>query len=416
MTRKSFIVAAICTIVQYYDYHLFGFFAARVSKHFFSHDDVAVQLIRTYMIMAIGVMAKPIGAVALGRIGDIYGRFATVIISLSGTAIASFVISISPGYERIGIAAAVILLCCRMCIASLVSSGTDGIRIYIFEKIRADKQCLGNGMVVFSTQIGSLIASLSAWFFSLEFMPSYSWRIAFLLGSFFGFCAIFLRLYSKIQNDDNNKDDPEYDIYKDQNIFKIAMQNRGIFMTSVLTAGCIGSTYQFIIIFFGTYNFELLRLVDQTRMQLYTSIGVVLYMIFAVVGSAFADVFGRVLVANIASIMLLLLTLLFSILIAYDSFSLSLYFFVIVVLPFVTMPALTFMKQAIPKVIRYRLFSLAHAFGSIIISAPTAYISTSLYYYTKLPWLPIMYFICTILVLFFSLNKLTKFTNISTQK
>ncbi|MDX1924365.1 MAG: MFS transporter [Rickettsiaceae bacterium] len=408
MNRKSFIIATICTIVQYYDYHLFGFLAARISKHFFSSGDVVVQLLRTYMIMSIAVTAKPLGALILGRIGDIYGRFATIIISLSGTAIASLVISLSPGYEKIGIISAIILLVCRMCIASLVSSGTDGIRIYIFEKIRADKQCLGNGMVAFSTQVGSFLASLSAWFFSLDFMPYYSWRIAFFTGALMGFGAIILRMKYQIQNDDDNKQDPNYETYKDQNTLRIVRNNWQLFLLCAVLAGCIGSTYQFIIIFFGTYNFEILKLVDHSRMQLYTTIGVVIYMIFSVIGGASADVFGRLLVARVASALLALLSIIFSIFIAYDSFSLSMYFFMVVILPFITMPSLTFLKQSLPKVIRYRLFSLAHAFGSILISAPTAYISTSIYYYTNISWLPMGYFFISVIVMIITVNRLSK--------
>ncbi|NDB84538.1 MAG: MFS transporter [Alphaproteobacteria bacterium] len=292
-----------------------------------------------------------------------------------------------------------------------MSSGTDGIRIYIFEKIRSDKQCFGNGIVVFSTQVGSFFASISAWFFSLDFMPSYSWRIAFLIGSCMGLLSIILRMTHKISNDNDNLQDPDYQSYKDQNIFKIAFHNSKLFILSSITAGCIGSTYQFIIIFFGTYNFELLKLVDQQMMQLCTSLGVILYMVFAVVGGAFADVVGKVRAANIASIALVALSGIFALIISYNRFPLSLYFLIIIILPFVTMPALTLIKQSIPKVIRYRLFSLAHAFGSIFLSAPTAYVSTSLYYYSELSWLPVLYFLSTILIMIFCINQLSKISS-----
>ncbi len=406
MKLRSFFLAAICAVVQYYDYHLFGFLAAKISKHFFAANDPVVQLLKTYMIMFIAVLAKPIAALVLGRIGDIYGRFATVIISLTGTAAASLLISITPSYEKIGIFSAIILLFARMGVAGLVSSGTDGVRIYIFEKIGKSKQCLGNGMITFSTQMGSFLAALSAWFFSLDFMPEYSWRIAFMIGTVMGILVIFIRMKYLIENDKDNKSDPDFDYYKDQHTFNIVLRNLKLFIPCLILAGCIGSTYQFIIIFFGTYNFEILKLVKHSTMQFYTSAGVIIYMIFAVIGGLCADSLGKIIVANIAGAFLICITSIFSFLLSRGSFSLSLYLFISICLPFVTMPALAFLKQSIPPVIRYRVFSLAHACGSILLSAPTAYVSTYFYYKTKISWLPMAYFIVTILLMLGSINYL----------
>ena len=407
MRFNSFLIAAACTIVQYYDYHLFGFLAAKISKHFFDHSDSVLPLLKTYFVMAVAVLAKPIGALILGRIGDIYGRFATVIISLSGTAAASLVIGLSPGYESIGILSALLLLGARTCVAGLVSSGTDGIRIYIFEKIGTKKQCLGNGFITFSTQFGSFIASVSAWFFSLDFMPYYSWRIAFLIGTLMGIVVIFIRMKYMIEEDVDKKN-PEYEAYKNQNTFRIALENIRLFLPCILLAGCIGSTYQFVIIFFGTYNFEILKIVAPTKMQFFTSTAIIIYMTFSIIGGLCADYFGKRLIANIAGFCLIIITALFTYKISKSNFSLVLYFFITITLPFITMPALAFLKQAIPQVIRYRIFSLAHAFGSILISAPTSYISTYLYYKTKAPWIPMLYFAITIFIMLGAINFLSK--------
>lgn len=408
MKLKSFIVAALCAIVQYYDYHLFGFMAAKISKNFFNSADPVVQLLRTYMVMSIAVLAKPVGALILGRIGDIYGRFATIIISLMGTAIASLVIALTPSHEKIGIFSAMILLGARMCVAGLVSSGTDGIRIYIFERIGQKKQCLGNGIITFSTQIGSFLAALSAWFFTLDIMPPYSWRIAFIIGSILGFAVIIIRMNFVFDNDDENISDPEYELYKDQKTISIVLKNWKSFIACSVTAGCIGSTYQFLIIFFGTYNFEILKLVEHSKMKFYTSVSVVFYMVFAVIGGFCSDYFGRLKIVNLASFFLMIVSLSFSFLLSKNMFSVALYFLLAIILPFVTMPGLAFFKQSIPKVIRYRIFSLAHALGSIIISSPTAYLSTLIYYKTNITWVAMLYFISTIIMMFASINFLAR--------
>lgn len=413
MKFYSFIIAAACTVVQYYDYHLYGFFAAKISKHFFDNSDPVLQLLKTYFVMSIAVLAKPIAALILGRIGDIYGRFATALITLSGTAAASFLISITPSHESIGIASAYILLLTRMCIAGLVSSGTDGIRIYVFEKIGKNKQCLGNGLITSSTTLGSFLAALSAWFFTLEIMPEYSWRFAFILGTFMGIVVIAFRMNHMVKDDMIDKKDPEYDVYKNQKTFSIALKHWRLFIPCVLLAGCIGSTYQFVIIFFGTYNFELLKLVEPSKMQFLTSTGIVVYMIFSIIGGLNADYFGKKLVANVAGIFLSIIVAIFTYKLSRNRFSLSLYYFICITLPFITMPALAFLKQSIPKAFRYRIFSLAHAIGSITISAPTAYVSTLLFYYTKLTWIPMLYFMMTIIIMLLVINHLSARSKLS---
>ncbi|MGV2431991.1 MAG UNVERIFIED_CONTAM: hypothetical protein LVQ98_00915 [Rickettsiaceae bacterium] len=75
------------------------------------------------------------------------------------------------------------------------------------------------------------------------------------------------------------------------------------------------------------------------------------------------------------------------------------YFSMMITLPILTMPALAFLKQSIPKIIRYRIFSLAHAIGSMCISSPTPFFSTLLYDVTNISWAPMVYFITIILAI-----------------
>lgn len=407
MNHRSFLLAAMCTIVQYYDYHLFGFLAAKISKTFSYSADNVVQLTNTYLVMALAVAAKPVGALLLGRLGDIYGRFTTIILSLSGTAIASLIIALTPGYSSIGIYAAFILLFARMIVSGLVSSGTDGVRIFIYERIGKKRQCLGNGLVTSSSQIGSLLASISAWLFTLDFLPDYSWRFAFIIGSIMGAVVIVIRIKFPILNDDLSTvstDMEEYNTYKNTNTISIVIKNYKLFIVSAILAGCIGSSYQFIIIFFGTYNFEILKIVKPDKMFFYTSLGITIYMIFSIIGGMFADNFGRRESAIIGGLTVIILSLFLSFMIANNYFSSTLYLLINAALPFITMPALAFLKDSIPAVIRYRIFSLAHAVGSILISAPTAYISTKFYSISGQSWMPMTYFITTIILMIIVVN------------
>lgn len=401
MNKKAFIAAALGAIVQYYDYSLFGLMAATISKTFFPNDTAVTQLLKAYVILSIGVAAKPLGAAVLGRIGDLYGRSRTLTISLIGTAIPSVVIAFTPGYETIGMLSTLILLIYRMAVCMFVSSGTDGIRLFIFEHIGEKRQCLGNGLVVMATQIGVYLASLSVLFFASSDYPSWLWRGAFAVGAMLGFLVILIRRYLEVDKieEDLDKTDKYYD-YKNVRLWSILKEHVVLFMLGTVLAGCIGASYQLNIIFLGTYIFKILGIVEQNTMQIYVSKAIVIYMFTAIGAGALADWWGRKLVASIGYIGIVGCTVANILLVERGEFSHLAFYGNTASLALLLMPSFAILKQSIPKYIRYRLFSMAHACGSILLSGTSPFISTLLYEKTSVTWLPLAYFLFLMTVLF----------------
>lgn len=408
MPPKAFLIAAFSAFVQYYDYHLFGFFAVKIARHFLPDQNVVLQLQNAYLIMAIAMISKPLGALLLGKIGDTYGRSYIFNISLIGTAIGSTIIAFTPDYSHIGIISTLMLLFARMIICALVSSGSDSVRIYIYEHISSKKQTLSVSITNIFMQAGSFFAASSAWFFSQEFMPEYGWRIGFLLGGVLGLIIVVLKNKYNIQDIVNIKDQPKFAEFKELSTLDIISKNFKLFLYCLIIAGCLGSTTQFFIIFFGTYNFEILKNIKQSDMQFYVSVALCIYMMFSLLSGYLADIIGCYRVAFIAIVALLFISLIHIYVLSINQVSISLFLTTIAILPFLTMPAAVILKQSIPIVIRYRIFSLSHAVGSILISAPTAFISTFAYNKSGVSWLPILYFISTIGLISISLIKIKK--------
>lgn len=408
MTRKSFIISFLTVFIQYYDYHLFGFLAADIASHFFPADKAITKLINTYFVMAIAMIVKPIGAIIFGKIGDLKGRSNSFRISLIGTALASIILYATPSHESIGLVSCFLLLICRMVICALVTSGSDGVRIYVYEHISKSKQCLGVGITALFTLAGSLTASLSAWFFTLHHFSEYTWRFAFLFGGIMGIVVIIAMKITNFRDETKIKDDINFAEFKNLPIKKIIYLNWKLFFLCALLAGGIGSTNQFIIIFFGTYNFEILGTIDRSSMQSYITIAIIFYMIFSIVSGYFADKFNRYYITILGSSLVIICSVILMLSLANFILIPFAYIAIAASLPFINMPAAAIIKQAIPKSIRYRLFSLSHAIGSVFISAPTALFSTFIYKKTNLAWLPICYFIAIILMISFALYYLNK--------
>lgn len=405
LPKRNFAISVLAVFAQYYDYHLFGFLATNIAFYFFPPNQEITQLLNTYFLMTVAMIAKPVGSLILGKIGDIHGRSNSFKISLFGAAIASIIISLIPSYASIGILATIILLICRMIVCALVTPGSDGVRIYVYEHMAESNKCLGVGIVTVFTLIGSLIASISASFFANE-QFEHGWKLSFFIGAIFGFGVILAMQLAKFSDKTVIKKHVDYDKYKNMSIKKIIRENFLLFISCTILAGAIGSTNQFLIIFFGTYNFGILKIIDRSDMQSYISIAIIAYMIFSIIGGYISDKFNKFYIILIASILAVVESILLSISINNMVFNHYLYIAIASTIPFITMPSAVILKESVPISIRYRLFSLSHAIGSVVISAPTSYFSTLLYYKTGIIWLPILYFIFTIFIISFAVYNL----------
>lgn len=409
MNKRSFFISVFTVFVQYYDYHLYGFLAAKISLHFFPADDVVKRMLSTYLIMALAMIAKPIGSVLLGRIGDERGRSVSFSISLCGTALGSLILFLTPSFSSVGYAAILLLLAGRMLICASASSGSDGVRIFIYENVTKSRQCFGVGVTSVFTQAGTLLGALAAFATTLDALPEYAWKFSFLFGTIMASLLLLLLRLIEI-DEDALKAKRQMTEFRELSIKTAIMSNLKLFITCIFLAGAIGGTNQFIIIFFGTYCFEILQIVDRSLMKTYIAVAILVYMMFSIVAGFIADRIIRIKVVYFGVIGALIMSALLaaSLSSARASFSPALYFGITFFLPFITMPGAAIYKEAIPIEIRYRLFSLSHAIGSIFISAPTAFLSTLFFDLTDSPAAPIGYFISIIIIIggcLVSLNK-----------
>src|SRR5262245_39862566 len=106
-------------ILEWYDFAIFGYFAAAIGRQFFPAGDATTSLIAAFGAFAAGFVMRPLGGVVFGHVGDRVGRKAALTISVLAMAIATFLIGILPGYTTITHVAAVLLVVERMCVVLL---------------------------------------------------------------------------------------------------------------------------------------------------------------------------------------------------------------------------------------------------------------------------------------------------------
>src|SRR6187200_3299668 len=97
----------IGNVLEWYDFAIYGYFAAAIGRHFFPHQDPVAQLLSAFGVFAVGYLMRPVGGALIGHIGDRFGRRAALTFSVVAMAIPTFLIGLLPGYATIGLAAPV---------------------------------------------------------------------------------------------------------------------------------------------------------------------------------------------------------------------------------------------------------------------------------------------------------------------
>src|SRR5256714_6460932 len=112
-----FIIGAssVGTLIEWYDFYLYGVLAVFFSKHFFAPTlDPNLAFILSLFVFWTGFLVRPFGAIVFGHLGDLIGRKFTFMLTLLLMGAATFVVGLLPGYDTIGILAPILLVAMRV--------------------------------------------------------------------------------------------------------------------------------------------------------------------------------------------------------------------------------------------------------------------------------------------------------------
>ncbi|WP_238387830.1 MFS transporter, partial [Pararcticibacter amylolyticus] len=96
--------SSVGTLIEWYDFYIFGSLATILSSQFFPHDNPTAAFLSTLATFAAGFIVRPFGALVFGRLGDIVGRKYTFLLTLVLMGGSTFAIGLIPGFDEIGYA------------------------------------------------------------------------------------------------------------------------------------------------------------------------------------------------------------------------------------------------------------------------------------------------------------------------
>lgn len=185
ISTASTVIAALSTIVEWYDFTLYLYFATVLSRVFFGGGEAS--LLAALAGFAISYCMRPLGAVVFGHIGDRLGRRRTLLVSMTLMTLAMLATALLPAWERIGPAAGVLLLSLRCLMAFSVGGEYTGVVAYLLEGARADRRGLVTSLAAAASEVGALlavaVAAMTVGSMSAAELDAWGWRIPFFTGA-----------------------------------------------------------------------------------------------------------------------------------------------------------------------------------------------------------------------------------------
>ncbi|MCK2216989.1 MHS family MFS transporter [Actinomadura sp. ATCC 31491] len=181
--RKAAIAAWIGSALEYYDFFIYGTAAALVfNKIFFPSSSPATGTLLALATFGVGYLARPVGALVLGHVGDKFGRKKVLVATLVMMGGSTFLVGCLPTYDQVGVAAPVLLVLLRLMQGFSVSGEQAGANSMTLEHAPEDRRAYYTSFTLNGTQAGQIIAT--AVFLPIAALPeeqllSWGWRVPF---------------------------------------------------------------------------------------------------------------------------------------------------------------------------------------------------------------------------------------------
>ena len=202
-TRQSlsFIIGAssVGTLIEWYDFYLYGVLALFFSKHFFSPSmDPTVALIASLFVFWTGFLVRPFGAIVFGHLGDLIGRKFTFMLTLLLMGASTFVVGLLPGYDVIGTLAPILLVAMRVLQGLALGGEYGGAATYVAEHSPDSQRGFYTSWIQTTATMGIVLALLVILVCRLalgdQAFSDWGWRLPFLISAVLVLLSVYIRL------------------------------------------------------------------------------------------------------------------------------------------------------------------------------------------------------------------------------
>jgi MHS family proline/betaine transporter-like MFS transporter len=384
ISPKIILTCMIAGCLEIYDFTLFGTLAPVIAKNYLQFADAKTSLIISYGVFAIGFLFRPIGALIFGYIGDKFGRKASLVTSITIMGISSLIFAMLPTYESIGIISCYIILLTRIMQGISVGGEYSGSIIFAVEHTDPKYRGLAGSLVAAGCMSGVLLATIVSNICTMESMPSWGWRVAFLLGFIIALIGFFIRIrlnetpeFIKVKNIARSTSVP---------LLKGLRNSWPKFIATILLAATTGINLYIIVIYLPNY-IKTLNLESSLIKWLPTIATFVMALLHPLLGYL-SDHMGRKRLLVTGSLMLA--SLAFPLIAVIHNGQVSLILGILILYTFIAVIYMggmnTFAVEIFKPEERYSLSAFAYSLGMGVLGGSAPMIAASITEYTNNNW------------------------------
>ena len=397
-----FIIGAssVGTLIEWYDFYLYGVLAVFFSKHFFSPAmDPTVALIASLFVFWTGFLVRPFGAIVFGHLGDLIGRKFTFMLTLLLMGASTFVVGLLPGYATIGALAPILLVTMRVLQGLALGGEYGGAATYIAEHAPDGRRGFFTSWIQTTATMGIVLALLVILVCRLalgdEAFGDWGWRVPFLISAALVGLSVYIRLkldesplYVRLKQQGKASSNPARESFT-------SGKNWGLILLALFGAtapeGVVWYTGQFYTLFYLTTVLKVNYITVYIILMVALSAGAPFFIVFG----ALSDRIGR---RNImtAGFALAVITYwpVFTWLGVYKDNPVMLtilVFYMVILVTMVYGPIAAFLVELFPARIRYTSMSLPYHVGNGVFGGLVPAAGASIAALTGIPLAALIY-------------------------
>ncbi|EAU69066.1 metabolite MFS transporter [Stigmatella aurantiaca DW4/3-1] len=379
--------SAAGTMIEWYDFYIFGSLAPIISGLFFPKDNPTAGYLLTLATFATGFAVRPFGALFFGRIGDLVGRKYAFLVTLLLMGGATTVIGVLPTYTQIGIVAPLLLVVIRLLQGLALGGEYGGAAVYVAEHSPDERRGFYTSFIQITATLGlfvSLAVVLSVrLFLGEEEFKAWGWRIPFLLSALLVGMSLYIRLrlkespiFTKLKKEGKTSSAPIKDSFGNKRNWKVILL---ALFGATAGQGVIWYTGQFYALFFLQNTLK----VSFVHANIIVAVALALAMPLFVFFGSLSDRIGRKKVMMAGNLLAALSY--YPIYMGMKAFSepynpIALTGLVFIQVVFVTLvygPIAAYLVEAFPAKIRYTSLSLPYHVGNGVFGGLLPFIASA---------------------------------------
>ncbi len=249
--RNVIIAVSLGNILEWYEIYLYVYWSPIIAKLFFSSGSDFKNLIDTFWVFGLGLLARPVGGIFFGRLGDIIGRKKVLILSVLVMTIPTFITGLLPTYAQVGALSPWLLAALRLLQSFPAGAELPGACCYLYESSRFSERKYLTSWAAVGFQTGILVSTIECFVLEKLLTPeqliNWGWRLSFWMGGLIGLAGLFMR--SRLHESPLFLEMTKYTTVHKEPLLDLFKHKRGVIQGFFFSLLCSSGFYLFTVNF-----------------------------------------------------------------------------------------------------------------------------------------------------------------------